>query len=167
MSGKTFEVIDPTTEKVACNVSKGDAADIDRAVQAAKSAFALGSTWRRMDASERGRLLYCLADALVANLEYVSLLEALDAGKPVESARGEVQFAVNVIRYYAGFADKIHGQACCFQISPIDALAIKPIWSWSLKVLVHCLCVGSIRCHPSIQEVRRSCSLLKPCCFYI
>ena len=92
-------------------MSEGDAADVDLAVKAAKAAFALNSPWRRMDASERGCLLYRLADALAAELDYVATLEALDAGKPLASARDDVAFAVNTLRYYAGYADKIHGKA--------------------------------------------------------
>lgn len=91
-------------------MSEGGAADIDAAVQAARAAFQRDSVWRTMDASQRGRLLYCLADALQQHSEEFAALEALDAGKPLESARGDVDYAIATLRYFAGYADKIHGQ---------------------------------------------------------
>lgn len=103
-------MVDPSTEKEICYVAEGDAADIDCAVKAARAAFIHDSPWRSMDASQRGRLLYRLADALAANIDYLSQLEAMDAGKPLESARGDVDFAIDTVRYYAGYADKIHGK---------------------------------------------------------
>ncbi len=112
MSGKTLPVIDPATEKVVCQVQEADAPDIDKAVKAAKKAFARDSTWRTMDASTRGSLLYKLSEAIAKNVDYITALEAMDAGKPIESARGDVEFAIDTVRYYAGYADKIHGKVC-------------------------------------------------------
>nr|VZI51984.1 unnamed protein product [Spirometra erinaceieuropaei] len=74
-SGKTFETIDPSTEGVICHVQEGDAADIDKAVKAAKKAVALNSPWRTMNASERGRLLLVLANLIEENGEYIAALE--------------------------------------------------------------------------------------------
>ncbi|XP_059730190.1 aldehyde dehydrogenase 1A1-like [Haemorhous mexicanus] len=62
VSGKKFAVFNPATEEKICEVEEGDKADVDKAVKAARKAFELGSTWRTMDASERGRLLNKLAD---------------------------------------------------------------------------------------------------------
>lgn len=84
--------------------------DVDLAVKAAKKAFARDSPWRTMDASGRGRLLYQLADAIAQNMEYLTALEAMDAGKPLDSAKGDIEFAINTFRYHAGYADKIHGK---------------------------------------------------------
>ncbi|KAM7330010.1 hypothetical protein ACRRTK_011623 [Alexandromys fortis] len=64
VSGKKFPVINPATEEVICHVEEGDKADVDKAVKAARQAFQIGSTWRTMDASERGRLLNKLADLM-------------------------------------------------------------------------------------------------------
>ena len=75
VSGKTFATIDPSTEEVICQVAEGDKADIDKAVSAAKSAFKFGSTWRIMDASQRGKLMYKLADLMEVNSEYIAQLE--------------------------------------------------------------------------------------------
>uniref|UniRef100_A0A5F8ALB8 aldehyde dehydrogenase (NAD(+)) n=1 Tax=Macaca mulatta TaxID=9544 RepID=A0A5F8ALB8_MACMU len=83
VSKKTFPTVNPTTGEVIGHVAEGDRADVDLAVKAAREAFRLGSPWRRMDASERGRLLNRLADL-------------------VERDR--------VYRYFAGWADKWHGK---------------------------------------------------------
>lgn len=112
VEGGKIPVIDPATEQQVCEVSEGGPKDIDLAVQAAHKAFQLGSEWRTMDASKRGRFLYLLADAVQQHAEELTALEALDTGKPIESARGDVCSAVDKLRYFAGFADKIHGQVC-------------------------------------------------------
>ncbi|CAG9129120.1 unnamed protein product [Plutella xylostella] len=109
VSKKTFPTINPQDESVIIQVAEGDKADIDKAVAAAKKAFHRYSEWRTMDASQRGRLLLKLADLLERDSKYLADLETLDCGKPVKNAFGEVFFAVSVIRYYAGKADKILG----------------------------------------------------------
>ena len=110
VSGKTFETIDPATEEVIARVAEGDAADIDLAVKAARRAFDSGP-WRTMDARDRGRLLYKLADLIEQNIDELAALETLDNGKPIsESRNGDLPLVVDCLRYYAGWADKIHGQ---------------------------------------------------------
>jgi len=72
-SGKTFETINPSTGKVITEVAEGGAADVDRAVKAARAAFKLGSPWRTMDASERGRLLHRFADLMERDRVYLAV----------------------------------------------------------------------------------------------
>ncbi|MCE7873024.1 aldehyde dehydrogenase family protein [bacterium CPR1] len=109
-SGKTFDVLDPATEEVVGKVAHGEAADCDRAVQAARRAFAEGSPWRKMSASERGRLIWRLADAIEQNLAEFAELESLDNGKPLAVAKGaDVPLAIDLLRYMAGWATKIEG----------------------------------------------------------
>lgn len=84
--------------------------DVDKAVKAARAAFIRGSEWRTMDASKRGKLILKLADLMEENLDYMASLETLDNGKPFKSAVGDVMAAVATIRYFAGFADKVHGK---------------------------------------------------------
>lgn len=84
-------------------------ADVDLAVEAAKKAFHRYSEWRTLDASQRGRLLYKLADLIERDAKYLADLETLDCGKPVKQAEGEAIWSASVIRYYAGKADKILG----------------------------------------------------------
>ncbi|ORX94438.1 aldehyde dehydrogenase [Basidiobolus meristosporus CBS 931.73] len=108
-SGKTFETINPVTEKVICKVAEADEKDINNAVQAAKEAYF--SVWSKTTASERGRLLYKLADLMEQHTEELSLLESLDNGKTVSDAKNvDIPGAIGCYRYYAGWADKIHGK---------------------------------------------------------
>jgi len=111
ISGKTFPTLDPSTGEVICQVAEGDKADVDLAVKAAQEAFKRGSPWRTMDASDRGRLLNRLADLLERDSEYLASLESLDNGKPyMDSLNIDIPLTVKVFRYYAGWADKIHGK---------------------------------------------------------
>jgi phenylacetaldehyde dehydrogenase len=109
VSGDVFPTYDPATGKVLAQVAEGNARDIDAAVKAARSAFETGP-WRRMTASERGRMMWKLADLLERNLEEFAELESLDNGKPLTVARAaDVPLAVDLFRYMAGWATKIEG----------------------------------------------------------
>ena len=108
-SGKTFPTYDPSTGEVLAKVAEGDKADIDEAVKAARAAFENGP-WRKMTASERGKLMWKLADLLEKHTEEFAQLESLDNGKPVGVARAaDVPLAVDNLRYYAGWCTKIEG----------------------------------------------------------
>ena len=110
VSGKTFETINPATEEVIAEVAEGDAADIDLAVKAARKAFDSGP-WRKTDARDRGRLMNKLADLIEKNIDELAELETLDNGKPIsESRNADLPLVIDCFRYYAGWADKIHGQ---------------------------------------------------------
>jgi len=109
-SGKTFETHNPATEDVIAQVAEGDAADIDAAVKAARKQFD-GGEWSRMDARDRGRLIYKLADLIESELDELAALESLDNGKPIRDSRAaDLPLTIDCLRYYAGYADKIHGQ---------------------------------------------------------
>src|SRR5882762_9450247 len=109
-SGKTFPTFNPATGEVLAMVAEGDSEDINQAVQAARRAFQEGP-WSRLTSSERGRLLWKLADLLEANTEEFATLESLDNGKPVGVARAaDVPLAVDLFRYMAGWATKIEGK---------------------------------------------------------
>ena len=108
-SGKTFPTYNPATEELIAEVAEGDAEDLDRAVRAARKAFDSGP-WRRTDARDRGRLLYRLADLIEENFDELAALETLDNGKPISDSRnGDLPLVLDCLRYYAGWADKIHG----------------------------------------------------------
>lgn len=108
-SGKTFGTIDPATEETIAEVAEGDVADVDRAAKAARKAFDSGP-WSRMDARDRGKLIYRLADLIEEEIDELAALESLDNGKPVKDARAaDLPLVIDCLRYYAGFADKIHG----------------------------------------------------------
>jgi aldehyde dehydrogenase (NAD+) len=113
-SGKTFATINPSTGEEICQVAEADAADIDKAVKAARAAFE--GPFRKMRASERGRLLYRLADLIEANADELARLETLDNGKPLSIAKAvDVAKTVACYRYFAGWADKVQGKTI-----PID-----------------------------------------------
>src|ERR1700745_957256 len=108
-SGKTFPTYNPATGEVLAQVAEGDREDINQAVKAARKAFDNGP-WRRMTASERGRLIWKLADLLEAHTEEFGYLESLDNGKPLAVAKAaDVPLAVDLLRYMAGWATKIEG----------------------------------------------------------
>ena len=113
-SGKTFATINPSTGEEICQVAEADAPDVDKAVKAARAAFE--GPWRKMRASERGRLLYRLADLIEANADELARLETLDNGKPLSIAKAvDVAKTVACYRYFAGWADKVQGKTI-----PID-----------------------------------------------
>jgi aldehyde dehydrogenase (NAD+) len=110
LSGETFVTINPSTGEKIADIQAGNKADIDVAVEAARKAFHRTSPWRRMNASERGKLIYRLADLMERDREYITALETLDNGKPLALSHGDVQETIDDLRYYAGWADKIHGK---------------------------------------------------------
>ncbi len=108
-SGKTFPTFNPASGDVLAQVAEGDKEDIDQAVKAARKAFETGP-WRRMTPSERGRLVWKLADLMEAHLEEFAQLETLDNGKPITVSRAaDVPLAIDLFRYMAGWATKIEG----------------------------------------------------------
>ncbi|HEV2114024.1 MAG TPA: aldehyde dehydrogenase family protein [Terriglobales bacterium] len=111
-SGKTFETINPATGEVLTEVAEASAADVDAAVKAARAAFDdPKNAWRKMSASERGRLLWKLADLIERNIDELAELETLNNGKIItESRHVDMPMAIDVLRYYAGWATKIHGE---------------------------------------------------------
>jgi aldehyde dehydrogenase (NAD+) len=110
VSGKTFPTINPTTGEEICQVAEADAADVDKAVRAARAAFETGA-WRKMSASQRGMLMYKLADLLEKHADELARLEALDNGKPYFIASvADLPLTIACYRYYAGWADKNQGK---------------------------------------------------------
>ncbi|HEY2895324.1 MAG TPA: aldehyde dehydrogenase family protein, partial [Pirellulales bacterium] len=157
-SGKTFETVNPATEEVIAQVAEGDAEDINRAVAAAREAFDHGP-WRKMDARERGRLMYRLADLIEEEADELAMLETLDNGKPIrESKSADLPLTIDCLRYYAGYADKIHGQTIpirgnyfCYtrrepvgvvgQIIPWNFPMLMTAWKWGPALASGCTIV--------------------------
>uniref|UniRef100_A0A8C8RY48 retinal dehydrogenase n=2 Tax=Testudines TaxID=8459 RepID=A0A8C8RY48_9SAUR len=109
-SGNIFPVYNPSTGEQICEIQEADKVDTDKAVRAARLAFSLGSVWRRMDASERGRLLDKLADLVERDRAILATMESLNSGKPfLQAFYVDLQGVIKTLRYYAGWADKIHG----------------------------------------------------------
>jgi aldehyde dehydrogenase (NAD+) len=107
--GKTIEVVNPATEEVIAEVASAERADIDAAVSAARAA--LDGPWGRLSARERGRLVWKIGETLIERADEIARLETLHNGKPIfESRQIEVPAAAECFQYYAGWADKIHGE---------------------------------------------------------
>lgn len=158
VSGKTFETINPATEEVITEVAEGDAADIDKAVKAARTAFETGP-WHTMDARERGRLMHRLVDLIDENFDELAALETLDNGKPISDSReADLPLAMDCLRYYAGWADKIHGKTIpvngnyfCYsrreplgvvgQIIPWNFPVLMTAWKWGPALAAGCTIV--------------------------
>uniref|UniRef100_A0A667XH62 Aldehyde dehydrogenase 1 family member A1 n=1 Tax=Myripristis murdjan TaxID=586833 RepID=A0A667XH62_9TELE len=115
-SGRKIPVHNPATGELLCEVEEADAEDVDKAVRSARAAFQMGSPWRSMDASDRGHLLNKLADLVERDQLLLATLEALDSGKVFLMAFFvDLMATIKTLRYYGGWADKIHGKTI-----PID-----------------------------------------------
>ncbi|MDE3228819.1 MAG: aldehyde dehydrogenase family protein, partial [Chloroflexota bacterium] len=109
-SGKTFATYNPSTGAVLAQVAEGDAEDISRAVAAARAAYESGP-WAKMSPSQRGRLLWRVAELIEEHAEELALLETLDNGKPIKYSRAsDVPLTADHFRYFAGWATKIEGE---------------------------------------------------------
>ncbi len=109
VSGRTFETRNPATEELVTTVAEAGVEDVDLAVRAARKAFDEGP-WRRMKASERGRILHKLGDLILANAEELGRLETLDNGKPIfESKLIDAPMAAGCFHYFSGWATKLTG----------------------------------------------------------
>ena len=107
-SGQYSAILNPATETVMAKVAQGNAKDVDTAVAAARAAL---KVWRGMRAADRAQILYRLADLMEQHQEELILLETLNAGKPIASVRRQdMPAAIDTMRYYAGWCDKIIGQ---------------------------------------------------------
>src|SRR5437762_967195 len=107
--GKTIEVVNPATEEVIAEVASADKADVDAAVAAARAA--LDGPWGKLSARERGKLVWKIGEKLLEKADEIARLETLHNGKPIfESRQIEVPAAAECFQYYAGWADKIHGE---------------------------------------------------------
>jgi aldehyde dehydrogenase (NAD+) len=107
-SGETLPVVDPATGATTGAISAGDARDVDRAVRSAVAAFE--GAWGRLPAADRGRLLRRMSDAIGANAERLARIECADTGKTISQARADIAAAVRYFEFYAGGADKVHGE---------------------------------------------------------
>src|SRR5437868_2741962 len=109
---KTFKTVNPATGEVLTQIASAGQVDVERAVAAARKAFDdPAGAWQKMTAGERGKLLWRIADLIERNIDEVAEIETLDNGKPIfESRYVDVPTVVEVFRFYAGMATKVHGQ---------------------------------------------------------
>ena len=106
--GEPIGVINPADGKAISAIGEASLADVDKAVEAARKAFDTGP-WPTLKPGERSRAIMRLAEAMERHAEELAQLETLDNGKPILFARGDVFASIGAFRYYAGWADKIHG----------------------------------------------------------
>ncbi|XP_057613506.1 mitochondrial 10-formyltetrahydrofolate dehydrogenase isoform X2 [Chionomys nivalis] len=157
--GETYDTVNPTDGSTICRVSYASLADVDKAVAAAKDAFENGE-WGRMNARERGRLMYRLADLLEENQEELATIEALDSGAVYTLAlKTHIGMSVQTFRYFAGWCDKIQGSTIPINQArpnhnltftkkePLGACAIIIPWNYPLMMLAWksaaCLAAGN------------------------
>src|SRR5260221_7048017 len=108
-SGKTFPVYDPSTEEVIAQVAAADAADVDRAVKAARAAFD-GGAWPQTTAQDRGRILFKLAEKIRQNTAALAEIECRNTGKPIVEAEYDIADVATCFEYYGGLSAKGTGQ---------------------------------------------------------
>ncbi|PZM08802.1 aldehyde dehydrogenase [Rhizobium tubonense] len=111
-----FESIDPASGRAWAEMPEAREADVDRAVKAAHEALYNGP-WARTTATQRGKLLYRLADLVAAHAGKLAELETRDTGKIIRETSAQIAYVADYYRYYAGIADKIEGSYL-----PIDKL---------------------------------------------
>ncbi|XP_024587863.1 mitochondrial 10-formyltetrahydrofolate dehydrogenase isoform X1 [Neophocaena asiaeorientalis asiaeorientalis] len=157
--GKTYDTINPTDGSTICKVSYASLVDVDKAVAAAKDAFENGE-WGRMNARERGILMYRLADLLEENQEELATIEALDSGAVYTLAlKTHIGMSVQTFRYFAGWCDKIQGSTIPINQArpnrnltftrkePLGVCAIIIPWNYPLMMLAWksaaCLAAGN------------------------
>lgn len=145
VEGKTFETINPHNEKPIVAVHEATEKDVDIAVKAAREA--LEGPWKHVTTSDRGRMLTKLADLFERDVEILASIESLDNGKALSMAKLDVANSAGCLRYYGGWADKIHGQTIdtdsgslnytrhepvgvCGQIIPWNFPLL--MWSWKI-----------------------------------
>lgn len=107
VAGRTIDTIDPGRGMRFASFAAGDAADVDRAVSAARDA--LQGPWRDIGPAARGRILARAADLVRAEADRLAIVETLDSGKRLSEADGDVRSVARMFEYYAGAADKLHG----------------------------------------------------------
>jgi betaine-aldehyde dehydrogenase len=116
--GETFSVYDPSTEEVIAHVASASAADVDRAVKAARTAFDSGP-WATTTAQDRGRILLKFAEKVRQNAAYLAEIESRNSGKPIVEAEYDIADAATCFEYYAGMATKVLGH-----VNPVPANAL-------------------------------------------
>lgn len=108
VSGQSFETVDPATEERIATLARGNEDDVVQAIEAARHAFQ--QSWRDTKPKVRARLLYELARAIEQEADAFAHLETIDSGKPLPLSKKEVLSTARYFEYYAGIADKLHGE---------------------------------------------------------
>merc|ERR1711916_323960 len=159
VDGKTFDVINPSTEEVICSVQEATEKDVDIAVAAARKAF--NGPWRKETPENRGKLLNKLADLFEKNADLIAAVEALDNGKAFSMAKNvDVPAAAGCLRYYGGWADKIEGKVVYTAPDSFNYIRKEPIGvcgqiiPWNFPILMWSWKIGpAIAAHMDIDKI--------------
>jgi acyl-CoA reductase-like NAD-dependent aldehyde dehydrogenase len=108
-SGRVFEAIDPSTGQAVAEVPRGESPDVDAAVNAAREAFE-DRRWSGLRPGKRAEILFKLGELIKRHVPELSQLEALDSGKPIALASGEIWAAGEAFRYFSGWPTKVFGE---------------------------------------------------------
>lgn len=105
-SKKYFDTINPATEEKLSEIAEANAADVDRAVKAARNAS--DNYWKKMPGKERGKYVFRIARMIQERARELAVIETLDGGKPIRESRDfDIPIVANHFFYYAGWADKL------------------------------------------------------------
>jgi betaine-aldehyde dehydrogenase len=151
-SGRTFDVMNPATGEAVARVPDAAAADVDRAVRAARRAFDEG--WRDVTAQERGRVLFRLAEAVRKEAKRLAELETINSGKPLAESEYDINDVATCFEYYGGLATKLHGEVLNVPDNAVSMALREPIgvagqiipWNYPLLMaawkIAPALCAG-------------------------
>lgn len=142
---RTWELINPATEELICEIREASNEDVDAAVRAAHDAF---PSWSLdIGGRRRGELLIKLADLLQQEKEFIANIECINVGKPIQYAREDMDACISTLRYYGGWADKIRGGSylstfysntinCHTRKEPVGVVAAIVPWNFPLMLTV-------------------------------
>ncbi|WP_458190792.1 aldehyde dehydrogenase family protein [Haladaptatus sp. NG-WS-4] len=123
-SGKTFPIVDPGTEEAFAEAAAGSATDIDQAI---KSSIDAKADWQALAPEERGRLLRDIASTLRDNTDDLADILTRENGKPISQAKHDIAVGARYFEYYAGIADKIHGESIPLTREYVDYTIQEPL----------------------------------------
>ena len=109
----TLEMINPSYNRNIGEIASSGKQDVDEAVSAARNAF--DGEWGKTEAAERGRLLQQTAEILKKHRDELAEIESKDTGKPLSQARADAGLIARYFEFYAGAADKLHGETIPYQ----------------------------------------------------
>jgi len=125
VSGDYFTSIDPSTGQAIAEVARGDAADVDQAVGAARRSL---SSWRKLEPSERGRILHRVATRLLKEADDLARTESIDTGFPLRDCLLVTKdVAARYFEYYSGLADKLGGETIPVPGNHLDYTLREPL----------------------------------------
>ena len=139
-AGAPIDVVSPSDGAVIGHLQRSGSEEVDAAVRAARSAF--NGAWGKLTATERGRLLTKLADAIQARVEELGALESLDTGKPISQGRADAVAAARYFEFYGTAADKLHGDTIPYVNGVMVAVTREPLgvtghivpWNYPLQI---------------------------------